>query len=267
MDTAVEDAAEVTRLVNAARLVHVAYRPRMDADVVRVPLRDTRQHLENAVPVRAWMQYRGQWCKPGWYLFSRLGVHVSYESRFEMHHLLLLDFASDAVRVIPQPFRLHWRLDRAARRHTPDFLVWRDNGEGVVLDVKGTARAARPGNALVFGVTARACEQMGLRYRVASDIDPVLLRNIEWLAGFQATPFDAAGVADAARALVAEPLTLDAVVGALRADLGLPAATVLPVVFHLLWRRELSVNLSVPMSGQAVLGGAGIIPLPAGVAS
>lgn len=130
--------SEVEGAVATAALLHVAYRRRPQGRLVEVGLHDAMSALAGVVaPVREPMQYRGQWSKPGWYYFAGLDEHVSYESRFEGAHLMLLDFEGAATAVVPQPFRLHWRAEKAARRHTPDFLVWRKDGTGVVIDVKG----------------------------------------------------------------------------------------------------------------------------------
>jgi hypothetical protein len=246
--------------VARARLTHVAYRPRASSGTEDVSLASALGALaQGAMPVRKPMQYRGQWCKPGWYYFAGLGEHVSYESRFEASHLMLADFGGKARAVIPQPFRLHWRLGRMARRHAPDFLIWCQDGTGMVLDVKGTARASESRNALVFEVTRQACNQMGLEYVVARDIPATLLRNVQWLAGYK-DPFLSPGVANALLAAVTEPITCDEAAFRAAVALRIIPPMVLPGLFHLCWTGALSIDLTEPFSTQTCVGPAGLYP-------
>ena len=243
------------------QLQHVAYKATAFAQVRDVSLAEAAGRLiDGVVPIRQPMQYRGQWSKPGWYYFAYLEKHISYESRFEAAHLLLLDFAGGVRDVIPQPFRLHWRQGKAARRHTPDYLVERVSGSDLVLDVKGTARAADPKNALVFDVTRLACMQMGLDYRVATDIRMTLLQNVQWLAGYK-TPALLEGSTGTLIGQVTHPVSCQEAASRAARSLGTVVPLVLPTLFHLCWRRALSIDLSEPFTGRTQVGPAGLFPL------
>jgi hypothetical protein len=70
----------------------------------------------------------------------------------------------------------------------------------------------------------------------------VLLANVRWLVGYRHPRHDVP-VAETLRAVFSRPMPL--LDGAEAA--GEPIA-VLPVLFHLLWRRELVADLSVPLT-------------------
>ncbi|MFC6093942.1 hypothetical protein [Saccharothrix lopnurensis] len=79
-------------------------------------------------------------------------------------------------------------------------------------------------------------------------VEPVVVGNVRRLAGDRYPRHDLPGVAAAPREVSAEPVGL--LKGA--ALVGDPIA-VPPVLFHLLWRRELHVGLSPPPHTRAVV--------------
>jgi hypothetical protein len=157
---------------------------------------------------------------------------------------MLMDFDPAIKGIASQPFWLHWQdRDGRARRHAPDFFARRADGSGVVVDVRPDDRIP-PKDAEVFRVTALACGQAGWEFRRAGAIDPVLRANVRWLSRYRHPRSRREPVAAALLEAFADrrPLLAGA---ALAGD---PAA-VLPVAYHLLWRRELSCDLSVLLSG------------------
>lgn len=70
-------------------------------------------------PVQEFPSYRGQRSWPGLWWSAPMGAHVGYESWLERDHVMALDFDSDVVALVSQPFwlgfdddegRLHPRL-------------------------------------------------------------------------------------------------------------------------------------------------------------
>jgi hypothetical protein len=221
----------------------------------RLPLRACRDlRLEDAVPARSFRWSRGQGHFPGWWWLATTGRHVGYESWLERDHLMLLDFDPAVTAVASQPFWLHWHDGRRSRRHAPDFFARLAGGTGVVVDVRADDRIG-PRDAEAFEVTARACESVGWEFRRVGTVDPVLAANVRWLSRYRhprcAGP---PGTADALRRAFAAPAPLLA--GA--AEAGDPLA-VLPVLFHLVWHRELTAGL-----GSGPLGPSGTVWLAAG---
>ena len=245
----------IDREIASARLTVLSYRWGVEADLQEVTLQEaSRVPFEEAVPVREPMAYQGQWSKPGYYLMARTGQLTSYESRFEAAHLLLLDLDPGVVAVTPQPFRLHWNDDLDhSRSHVPDFFVRRSDGSAEVVDVKGSRRASLPDNALVFGVTERACREMRMAFRIAGDIPPVTLANHRWLAGYRFATERVAELAPPVIDAAEHSKALHVLVQHASADSGEHPARIKTVIFHLLWAGLLHCDLNVPLNGTTTI--------------
>ena len=154
-----------------------------------------------------------------------------------------------------QPFWLRWRDgDDRSRRHAPDFFARRADGTAVVVDVRPDDRIPATGRGDVRG------DGRGLRGRRAGstgrsgDLDPVLVANVRWLSRYRHR-----------RCLVPEvaAVLLEAFAGGRGlfegAELAGDRLRVLPVLFHLMWQRQLAADLAVPLGMSTVVraGGAG----------
>ena len=210
--------------------------------------------IEDAVPVRSFRWSRGQGHFPGWWWLATTERHVGYESWLERDHLMLLDFDPAVTAVASQPFWLHWHDGRRRRRHAPDFFARLADGMGVVIDVRADDRI-EPGDAEAFEVTARACESAGWEFRRVGTVDPVLAANVRWLSRYRHRRCAGRpGTADALRRAFARSAPL--LPGAAEAG---DSLAVLPVLFHLLWRRELTADL-----GRGPLGPSTSVQVTAG---
>jgi len=201
--------------------------------------------FEEVLPVRSFRWAKGALHFPGSWWSSTTGDHVGFESWLERDHVMAMDFDPDITGIASQPFWLHWRdEDGRARRHAPDFFARRADGSGLVVDVRPDDRIPAR-DAEVFRMTAMACGQAGWGFRRAGTIDPVVRANIRWLSRYRHQRCRR----EPAAAELLEAFTAGGPLLAGAARVGDPVA-VLPVAYHLLWRRELSCDLS------ALLGGA-----------
>ncbi|MGW7219052.1 TnsA-like heteromeric transposase endonuclease subunit [Streptomyces sp. NPDC054826] len=194
--------------------------------------------FESVQPERRFPAFRGQgnWC--GWYWSATRGGHVGYESWLERDRLMLLDFDPLVTGMSSQPFRLSWTGPDGKRvRHTPDFFVRRADGTGLVVDVRPDERI-EPDDAAKFTVTAAACRSVGWDFARVGTPDEVLMANVRWLAGYRHPRVNRPEVA--ARLLEAFADGGGLLAGARRVG---DQIAVLPVLFHLLWRRALAVDL------------------------
>ena len=162
---------------------------------------------------------------------------------------MLLDFDPAVTAVSSQPFWLYWEGSRGSRRHAPDFFARLAGGTGVVVDVRADDRI-EPEDAEAFEVTAGACAVAGWEFRRAGIIDPVLVANVRWLSRYRHPR--CAGrpeIADALRRAFAAPVGLSAGVAGVGDNLA-----VLPVLFHLMWRRVLAADLgSGPLDSSSLV--------------
>lgn len=181
-----------------------------------------------------------------------MGRRVGFESWVERDHLVALDFDPDVTAMASQPFWLSWRaLDGKVRRHAPDFFARLGGGNALVVDSRPEGHADDRDKE-AFAAMRRACGLLGWGYAVCGAMDPVVAANHRWLAGYRHPRCQEAGTAARLRAVFAAGRGL--MTGAEAA--GDPLAT-LPVLFHLMWRRELTADLSLVLSDRTVVRTAG----------
>ncbi len=187
---------------------------RVDVDkVVRIPACEvSRDKVAMGLPFRAAMSRRGQRHFPGWYWAATMSGLVWYESRLELSRLQLADFDPQVIWMGSQPFQLV-RADAArTRRHVPDFLFGLEDGRMRVVDVKPRDRLTRPKVRMQFDWTREVVEGWGWEYRVESEPDPVLARNVRFLAGYRRVSQFLPDEVDAAIAAVTAPTSVGAAI-------------------------------------------------------
>lgn len=197
--------------------------------------------FEQVRPVRAFPTFKGQRNFPGWYYAATTQGHIAFESWLERDHLMCLDFDPDVHAIAAQPFWLFWATEHGLRRsHAPDLLARRADGSALVVDSRPAERI-RPRDQRAFEATRQACSELGWDYRVWGQVDPVFMANMRWLAGYRHERCYNATVADRLRSVFTDQ-EVPLIQGAVQA--GEPLRT-LPVLFHLMWRRELVADLSL----------------------
>ncbi|WP_349307921.1 MULTISPECIES: TnsA-like heteromeric transposase endonuclease subunit [unclassified Streptomyces] len=202
--------------------------------------------FESVPPERRFPAFRGQgnWC--GWYWSATCGGHVGYESWLERDHLMLFDFDPLVTGMASQPFQLSWTGPGGRRvRHTPDFFVRRADGTGLVVDVRPDDRI-EPRDAMKFAATAAACELVGWGFTRVGAPDEVLMANVRWLAGYRHPRVHRPEVAARLVEVFADGASLLAGARSVGDQIA-----VLPVLFHLLWRRVLTVDLDAGLLSAA----------------
>lgn len=134
------------------------------------------------------------------------------------------------------------------RRHAPDFFARLVDGGGLVVDCRPAERV--DAGAAAFTAMGRACETAGWEYRLATELDPVRVTNLRWLAGYRHSRCRGdASLSAAVCSAFWSPAPLLAQAG----SVGDPIA-VLPVVFHLLWQGLLVTDLSRPLNDHTLVG-------------
>jgi len=209
--------------------------------------------FERVRPVREFVSFRGQRNFPGLWWSATTGAHVGYESWLERDWVMLLDFDSDVVGLASQPFWLSWSVSGRRRRHAPDIFARLRDGTGIVVDVRPDDRIDAE-DAEVFAATARACDAAGWGYRRVGAVDPVLLANVRWLAGYRHPRFGHGERAELLRGVFTTPRRLSDGVAAAGERLA-----ALPVLFHLLWSGVLVNDLAAaPLGPDSVITAGGL---------
>ncbi|WP_440581562.1 TnsA-like heteromeric transposase endonuclease subunit [Streptomyces viridochromogenes] len=168
-----------------------------------------------------------------------------------------MDFDPAVVGMASQPFWLHWHDGERERRHAPDFFVRRVDGSAVVVDVRADDWIA-PQDAEAFELTRRACGEVGWRFERVGVPETVLLANVRWLSRYRHPRCRREPDATRLMEVFSQPGPLMA-----RADAAGDRLATLPVLFHLLWKHELSAEqMDVELLGPRTVvrraaGGAG----------
>jgi hypothetical protein len=204
--------------------------------------------FEEALPVRPFRFEKGLRSFAGWWYFATTGAHVGFESWLERDHLMLMDFDPAVRAVSSRPFWLRWRdREGRARRHAPDFFARLADGTGVVVDVRPDDRIPAR-DAETFALTASACQAAGWKYRRSGDLDPVLAANVRWLSRYRHQRCLVPGIA---------AVLLEAFAGGRGlfegAELAGDRLRVLPVLFHLMWQRQLVADLAAGSLGMTTV--------------
>jgi len=206
--------------------------------------------FERVAQVRAFPSYRGQKNFPGLYYAATMDAHVGFESWAERDIAMMLDFDPDVVGFSSQPFWLTWRQGGEEHRHAPDYFARLADGTGTVVEVQADD-SMESADAEALAAVERACRRVGWVFRRPGGPDATLAANVRWLAGYRHTRCFQGSIASALTQVFAEPTPL--MTGARLA--GDPLA-VLPVLYHLLWKHSLAVEL-----GSGLLGPGSIVSL------
>jgi len=204
--------------------------------------------FERVAPVRGFASFRGQRNRPGLWWFATTGEHVGHESWLERDRLMALDADPEVAGVAAQPMWLRWTAESGRLvRHAPDYFARRADGTAVVIDVRPDQRIGDQ-DAAVFAATARLCAQVGWEYQRVGELGAVHAANLRWLSGYRHPRFAQPELAVRLGEVFAEGAPL--LGGAAAA--GDPVA-VLPVLFGMLWRGELTAELERDLLGPAML--------------
>jgi hypothetical protein len=87
--------------------------------------------------------------------------------------------------IAAQPFLLQAQVSGRLRRHVPDFLLVRADHMVQVVNVKPAARLADPAVAESLGWPGPLFEARGWDHEIWTGVDPVLLENVRFLAGYR----------------------------------------------------------------------------------
>jgi hypothetical protein len=203
--------------------------------------------LDELRPVRQPPNTHYQPFRPTLFWFSTADKQVTTRSRMAESALRELDFDRDVVDVLAEPFVLHAN-ERTLKGRTPDFLAVLRGGRRTVVDVVSERRLQQKTARLHVARMRDFCESCRWSYRLFNEPEPVRLKSLRWLADYRAHEMYNDDIAhrliEAARQRL--PLT------DLACAAGEPWET-LPVLFHLLWRRDLAVELDRPMSGTTIV--------------
>lgn len=202
---------------------------------------------EHISAVRKPAFYKGQASLPGYFWMSTMDSLVMYESRLEMVVLLQLDFNPLVSTVISQPCVIYFSENAKRYRHTPDFFVKYTNDVGELINVKPKKFVNTDRNIRSFGACQNASVEMGFASSVRTEMEPIFLKNLWWLSGYRRQPPHTQAYGAYLIECASSGMSIDEILQG--ADC---AALVRPVLFYMIWKGLLSVNLYEKLNGKTV---------------
>jgi hypothetical protein len=207
--------------------------------------------VQGAEPVRRFSWRTSQRHRPGLEYLVSTGRHHGFESHAEQQVLLALDFAAEPVEVLSQPFRLSFTAASGAGEHTPDYLAVTRTGTWLI-DVRPTGRVGEK-DVVRFAAAAEAALSCGWRYAVASGWRPHVWTTLDALSAQRRSAADPLGLGPV---MLAEARRGPVPFGELVERTPVPAAARAQLL-HLLWTRQLGVDLATPLADRTVVHSAG----------
>lgn len=228
--------------------LRIRYLDQNDTEHVVTPETAAGIAFERSRMARRIPSYPGQKHTPGRYWSATTGHHIEFESWLECRWLTLLDFDPQTVGMASQPLEFHGADPDGEWRHVPDIFVRRADGSAQLVDVKNPGHHDRDDVRRQVRRTQAACSGLGWGYRFVGAITPQHWRNISWLAAYRRPLHAGTDLVPRILALTAKPVTLAELLSFLDEP-----AIVLPVIFHLCWKRQLTFDLDAPMRQTTVL--------------
>lgn len=178
----------------------------------------------------------------------RSGI-AEHESALERDFVTLTSFFDPEASITSQPITLTFSDGFRIRRYTPDFLVRRSSGVAELVEIKYRVDLHQNWRGLKPAfVAARAwAHQQGAVFRIATErgIRGTRLQNAKFLLGLRAAPVDSHAVDSVLDVIGAQS---GATFASVLAGLSLEQAVALSVLWRLVARGVLKVDLSAPIT-------------------
>ena len=180
---------------------------------------------------------------------NKAGRIVQYESWAERALLLRLDRDPDIRDYGSQPERFQFIAPNGKEhRYTPDFIVWRSNGQVEIHEVTMTSRHTRPNIVQREAAANEICRVRGWRYIIHTEITLPQggeLANLLALFRYRPTAYADIAVSRKAGEWLAEgtSLALQTLVARIEQELDITRPTIVAALCHMLWHGEINTDL------------------------
>lgn len=190
---------------------------------------------------------------------NKAGRLVQFESWLERALILRLDRDPEVLDYQSQPELFEFIDEQGKQRsYTPDFKVWRRNGEIEIHEVTLTKRRVRPDLRRREQAARKICQERGWQYLVHTEQtlpQGSELANLLALAGYRPTIYANQAIVETAFKQLASnrPEMFEVLVQQLEQALNAPEAQVTAALCHLLWHGELGTNLNQLLFDQGTI--------------
>ncbi len=198
---------------------------------------------------------------------NKQGHLVQFESEQERKLILLLERDATVVDYVSQPETLHF-CDATGRQrsYTPDFQVWRANGQIELHEVTVESRRQARESLLEREAAAREiCQQRGWHYLVHTEQSLPTgpeYANLDFLAPFRAHIYAAAEAAAWWQQQLADQEPVPPRTVLVRRTLDRSGGSLLTSLYHLLWHSFILMDWRQPLLWQGDFHPAARIWLP-----
>lgn len=208
--------------------------------LVRRPVSQVpREALEEREPVWKPVQYRGKRAIATWWRLAETARHAGCATLEDLTAARALEFDPEVATFTAWPVRLSWADGSGA--YVPDFFARLADGRArlVVRAPGGPASADWTGTLRLLAAAGR---QAGWQVRVHTPADATVVENQRRLSRYRHARLADTEAARLLHAAFATPKPLTEGVAAS----GLPELSALAQAHHLVWKRELRIDWSLP---------------------
>jgi len=180
---------------------------------------------------------------------NKAGRLVQFESWAERALLLRLERDPDITDYGSQPERFQFIAPNGQpHSYTPDFIVWRSNGQVEIHEVTMTRRHTRPSIAQREAAAREICRVRSWQYIVHTEQSLPQgseLANLLALFRYRSTAYADLAVSRAAGEQLAAggPVALQTLVSQIAQELGIAGPVVVAALGHILWHDQIETDL------------------------
>lgn len=209
--------------------------------LVRRPLSQVRrEELEEREPVWKPVQYRGKQAIATWWRLADTARHAGCATLGALAAARSLDFDPEVATFTAWPLRLSWADGDGA--YVPDFFARLSHGQARLVVCPPGGRTGGADWPYTLELLDAAGRQAGWQVRVHTPPDAVTAENQRRLSRYRHPRLADHEAARLLHAVFATPRPLTEGVQAT----GLPALSAMAQAHHLIWKRDLLIDWSVP---------------------
>lgn len=183
-------------------------------------------------------KWKGQKPYQGHYWCAGARKSVFHESMAEYAGMMLIDHLYDIVGVDAQPLLMTFA---DGTYHYPDYLAVEATGARHLIDVHPKT-LMKTANRAAFANTARVCEVIGWRYTLIDQLSDVVRMNLEMMGRYRHHRYTPSP--DVEERILRTARSSESFGALHRALITDKPGELMPALFHLMWRRELTFDLT-----------------------
>lgn len=184
------------------------------------------------------------------------GRSISFESTLERDLFLTLEFDPSVTSYEEQPLVIAGEVDGLNIKYTPDCLATCEDGSQIIYEVKFQCDLDSDDGEIArrFRLAEAYAVQHGAEFKVVTEkeIRDARLDNLKFIYRFTSPPRDLGQMSKVIKSALKQPMPINQLLAALATDRFQQAAFI-PVVWHLVFIRELRMDMDVPLAADTIL--------------